>query len=113
MMKRHCIRAWGLGLSLAIAIAPLALADGPMPDAKSLAMTEAILEYCAKIDPTYASDYEKRVVLVTNGANEEALAKLRKTDEYRLTHDSAVDSLAKVKEQEAKKACSQALAENR
>jgi hypothetical protein len=113
MMKSHSIRVWGLALGLAIAIAPPALADEPMPDAKSLAMTEAILEHCAKVDPAYASDYHKRVALVTQGASEETLAKVRKTDEYRLTHDSAVESLAKVKEQDAKKVCSQALAENR
>jgi hypothetical protein len=113
MMKSHSILTLGLALSLAIAFAPLAQANEPVPDAKSLAMTEAILDHCAKVDPAYASNYQKRVQLVTQGANEETLAKVRKTDEYQQAHDSTVESLAKVKEQDAKKVCSQSLAENR
>jgi hypothetical protein len=113
MMKLHSIRTLGVALSLGFALAPLAQADEPVPDAKLLAMTEAIIDHCAKVDPTYASNYQKRLQLVTQGASEETLAKVRKTDEYQQAHDSAVESLAKVKEQDAKKICSQALAENR
>jgi hypothetical protein len=113
MMKSHSIQALGLALSLAIALVPLAQADEPLPDAKSLAMTEAILDHCAKVDPAYASNYHKRVQLVAQGASEETLAKVRKTDDYQQAHNSAVESLAKVKEQDAKKMCSQALTENR
>jgi len=113
MMKWQSIRALGLALSIAVTLAPPAQADEPVPDPKTLAMTEAILEHCAKVDPTFAADYKKRVQLVTQGAKEEVLAKVRKTDEYQQAHDSAVESLANVKEQDAKKACSQALAGNR
>jgi hypothetical protein len=88
-------------------------ADEPAPDAKSLAMTEAILDHCAKLDPAHASNYHKRVQLVAQGASEETLAKVRNTDDYQQTHDSAVESLAKVTEQDAKKACTQALPEIR
>jgi hypothetical protein len=113
MMKRQSIQALYLALSIAVTVAPAAQADEPLPDAKSLAMTEAILDHCAKIDPAYASNYQKRVQLVAQGASEEILAKVRKTDEYQQAHDSIVESLAKVDEQDAKKACSQALTENR
>jgi hypothetical protein len=113
MMKSYSIQALGLALSLAIALVPIARAGEPLPDAKSLAMTEAILDHCAKVDPAQASNYHKRVELVTQGASEETLAKVRQTDDYQQAHDSAVESLAKVKEPDAKKACSQAVAENR
>jgi hypothetical protein len=97
----------------AVAIAPWALAGEPAPDAKSLATIEAILEHCAKVDPADAANYQKRVQLVTQGAGEETLAKARKTDEYLEAHDLTVESLAGVKEPDAKKICSQALTENR
>lgn len=112
-MRSKSFQALGLAMNLVIALAPLAQAEELVPDAKSLATTEAILDYCAKLDPAYASNYQKRVQLVTQGASAEALSKVRKTDEYQQTHDSIVESLAKVKEQDAKKACSQALVENR
>jgi hypothetical protein len=88
-------------------------ADEPAPDAKALAMTEAILDHCAKLDPAHASNYHQRMQLVAQGASEETLAKVRNTDDYQQTHDSAVESLAKVTEQDAKKACAQTLAELR
>ena len=33
----------------------------PLPNAKSLAMTEAILSHCSKVDPAAARNYQKRV----------------------------------------------------
>jgi hypothetical protein len=107
---RNCRIVFGIA---AVAISQLALAGEPAPDAKSLATIEAIMDHCAEADPAYASNYHERVQLVTQGASEDTLAKVRKTDEYRRAHDSAVESLAKVNEQDAKKICSQALTENK
>ena len=97
---------------IVVAVSQLALAGEPAPDAKALATIEALVDHCAKANPASASNYQKRVQLVAQGASEETLAKVRKTDEYRQAHDSAVESLAKTNEQDTKKMCSQALTEN-
>jgi hypothetical protein len=98
---------------LAAIVAPgLALADEPAPQAQSLATTEAILEHCAKLNPAAADQYREQAKLLTQGASEETLAKVRKSDEYQQSRDSALESLAKVDAQDATKACAQNLAQN-
>ena len=96
---------------LALIAAPgLALADEPAPQAQMLATTEAILEHCAKVNPAAAEQYREQAKLVTQGASEETLAKVRQSEEYQASHDSTLESLAKVDEQNAKKACAQGVA---
>jgi hypothetical protein len=99
---------------LAAIVAPaLALADEPAPQAQSLATVEAVLEHCAKLIPAAADRYREQAKLLTQGASEEMLAKVRKSEEYRESRDSTLESLAKVGEKEAKKACEQHLAQGR
>ncbi len=97
---------------LAAIVAPgLALADEPAPQAQSFATVEVILEHCAKLIPASADRYREHAKLLAQGASEETLAKLRKSEEYRAARDSTLESLAKVDEQVAKKSCEQHLAQ--
>lgn len=100
-------------LLIAIVAPGLTLAEEAAPDAKALGMTEAILSYCANADPSAAVKYQERVKLLVQGASEETLAEVRKSDEYRQAHDSVADLVGKVDEHNAKRACSESLAENK
>jgi hypothetical protein len=98
---------------LAAIVAPgLALADEPAPQAQALAITEAIVEHCAKLIPADADRYREQARLITQGASEETLAKVRKSDEYQQSREATLESLAKVDEKDAKKACAQNPAQN-
>ena len=105
-MKPHRI----VVLAGALGLAQFAQAEEPVPDPKALGTTEAILSYCAKVDPSGASKYQERVKLVAQGASEKALDEVRKTDEYQQARASVDDFLAKVDEHNAKKVCSEAVA---
>ena len=78
-----------------------------------LGTTEAILAYCAKIDPASESKYRERIKLVTQGASDEELAKARKSDGYQEAHQSVDDFVAKTDEHHAMKACSDFLTQNK
>ena len=85
----------------------LALADEPAPPpAQTLATLETILEHCAKVDPEAADQYREQARQLAQGASDDALAELRKSDEYQKSRNSTLESLAKVDDQNAKKACS-------
>ena len=96
---------------LAAFVAPaLALADEPAPQAQPFATLEAVLEQCARLLPTAADRFREQAKLLTQGASEEALNKVRKSEEYQAARDSTLESLAKVGEKDSKKACEQHLA---
>ena len=98
---------------LAAIVAPsLALADEPAPPAQALAVAEAILEHCATLIPAEADRFRQQSTLVTQGASEETLAEVRKSDEYQQARETTLESLAKVDEKDAKKACAQNTAQN-
>jgi hypothetical protein len=101
-----------LWLLAAIVVPGLALADEPAPPAQALATAEAILEHCATLIPAEADRFRQQGTLVTQGASEEALAEVRKSDEYQQARDSTLESLAKVDEKDAKKACAPNTAQN-
>jgi hypothetical protein len=98
------------GLTLAEEAAPDAK---PGPNARALGMTEAILGYCAKVDPSAAVKYQERVKLLAQGAGEETLVEVRKSDEYQQGRDSVAELVGKVDEHNAKRVCSGFLAENK
>jgi hypothetical protein len=100
-------------LLIAIATPGLALSDEPAPEAQSLATMETILDHCAKLNPADADKYREQRKVLAQGANEETLDKIRKSDEYQQARDSALESLAKVDDQNAKKACGQGVAQSK
>ena len=107
MVRTFCLAS----MVSALAFAAGARADAP--DARALGMMEAILSYCAKVDPAAAEKYQQRVKLLSQVASAEVLAKLRQSDEYRQGRESTAESLAKVDAKNARKTCSESLAEGK
>jgi len=92
-----------------LAAPALSFADNPAPDPRVLGTAEAILSYCAKIDPSAAAKYQQQVNLVVKNTNKEVLAKLRESSEYQQAHDAVGESVGKLDQREAKRTCSASL----
>jgi hypothetical protein len=97
----------------AVLAAGVAQADQPAPNAQALGITEALVGFCAKMDPDAAGKLDQIVKQMLNGQSDQALADLRGSDEYKLGHDSVDDFVAKVDEHNAKKVCANSLAEGK
>jgi hypothetical protein len=91
----------------------LAAAQSQAPDPRALGLTEALLDYCSKADPSGAGKYQAQAKLLARGASDEALAKVRSSDEYQKAHDSVDDFVSKVDPHNAQRACSESLAANK
>jgi hypothetical protein len=98
-------------LMLAMVTPALALSEEPAPQATSLATLEAILDHCASINPSAADQYREQRKTLAQGASEETLDKIRKSDEYQKARDSTLEALAKVDEESARKACTDSAAQ--
>jgi hypothetical protein len=96
----------------ALACASLAWADAPPPEARALGITEAILTYCAKADPSAAARYQEQIKLLVQQASEQTLAEVRKSPEYLKAHASVDDFIAKIDPHNAKRVCSESLAKS-
>lgn len=79
-------------------------------DARTLGIAEAVLDYCAKNDPTGGAKVRARLKQLVQGASQEALVRARKSDEYRSAHDSEVDFIGKIDPHNAHRLCSDAAA---
>lgn len=99
-----------LTLTCAAVLPLLAHADESTFDGRVLGATEAVLDYCAKIDPSSADQYRQQLKLMLHGATDEVLAKARDTDDYKQARATAEDSLSKLDEKDAKETCSQSAA---
>ena len=98
---------------LALGWSGVALADqskAQAPDPHALGMMEAVFDYCAKADPKGAAKVHARLKRLVQGASREALAEVRKSDEYRKARSSVEDFVAKVDERNASRVCSGPLA---
>jgi hypothetical protein len=82
-------------------------------NARSLGITEAVVEYCSKADPSAEAKYQARVKRLVQGASKEALAKLRRSTEYRQAHDSEAEFIGKVDQHNVSRACSESPAKRR
>jgi hypothetical protein len=104
VLRRVCL--------IAAIVAPgIALTDAAAaPDATVLGTTEAILEHCAKIDPTAAAKYQERVKLLVQGADEQKVAEIRKSDAYRQAYDSTTARVGESDPETARRACAKFLA---
>ena len=97
-----------LTLTCAAAVLPLLTeADEPKIDGRMLGATEAIMNYCAKVDPTSGDRYRQQIKLMVQGTSDAALAKVRDSEEYKQGHDSIEDMLSKTDEHHAKQTCSE------
>ena len=91
----------------ATAVRPTAGAPRSEPlNPRMLGVTEAVFDYCAKADPKGAVKVRARLKRLVQGASREALAEVRKSDEYRKARSSVDDFLAKVDERNASRMCS-------
>jgi len=98
-----------LALCGCLAAPALSFAEDPAPDPRALGTAEAIVSYCAKIDPSAAAKYQQHVKLIAKNASEEVLAKVRQSSEYQQARDTVDESVGKLDEREAKRACSASL----
>ena len=96
-----------------LALTPLVFADTPAPNAQVLGVTESVINYCGPIDPAAADRLRQMIKQLVQGASEQQLAEVRNSDEYRKAYDSVADFVGKVDEHNAKRACSESLAENK
>lgn len=87
----------------------LSLAEDTAPDPRSLGTAEAIVSYCAKIDPAAAAKYQQHIKRLVGNASEEVLAKVRQSREYQKARDTVDQSVGKLDEGEAKRTCSASL----
>ena len=92
-----------------LAAPALSFAEDPAPDPRALGTAEAIVSYCEKIDPSAAAKYQQHVKLIAKNASEEVLTKLRQSSEYQQARDTVDESVGKLDEREAKRACSASL----
>ena len=98
-----------LALCGCLAAPALSFAEDPAPDPRALGTAEAIVSYCAKIDPSAAAKYQQHVKLIAKNASEEVLAKVRQSSEYQQARDTVDESVGKLDERDAKRACSASL----
>jgi hypothetical protein len=91
----------------ATAVQPTAGAPRSEPlNPRMLGMTEAMFEYCAKADPKGAVKVHARLKRLVQGASQETLAEVRKSDEYRKARSSVENFVAKVDARNASRVCS-------
>jgi tetrahydromethanopterin S-methyltransferase subunit A len=107
--KRHIGPTWMLTCTVA-ALPLLVQADESKIDGRALGATEAILNYCAKIDPKAAERYQQQIKLLVQGVPEAVLVEVRSSEDYKQARESAEDSLTKVGEHDAKQACASSVA---
>jgi hypothetical protein len=89
---------------LALSASQFALADLPM-SRPALGQLEGILNFCAKVDPSMAKQYQERSALLLGKASDKDLADARDSDEYRQAYDAVSAELAKVEKDHAVQTC--------
>lgn len=116
MMRR--LRDVGLVIAAAIVASSWAMqargkatvkrsAAEPVLDARVLGMSESLANYCRSVDPTALAKLQSRIAELAQGADEEQLAELRDSAEYKAAFQAIVEFTAKVDPHNAKKVCAQ------
>ena len=100
-------------LLVAVVAPGVALSAQPAPSAQSLGTSETILQHCARINLAAAGQDRAQGKLLTQGARDVTLAKVRPRDEYQQARDSTLAYLAKVDDGNGKKVCTQSLAQGK
>jgi hypothetical protein len=109
LCKNIVIGLGALVACCALAAPSLAAPDGQAPDARTLGVTEAMLDYCTKAYPASADKFQFQIKRLIQGASQETLAKVRSSEQYRRAHDAEVDFVSKVDPRNAKRTCSKPL----
>ncbi len=71
-----------------------AVAAEAIPDPRLLGTGEAILAYCAKVDPAGAPKYQAQLRQIAQGASEEVLTKMRESAAYQEAHQAVENYVA-------------------
>jgi hypothetical protein len=108
-MSRHLIAL----VFSATALSSIAQAEEPAPNAQALGTVEALVSFCAKADPASATKYQEQQKLIAQSASEKVLAEVRKSEDYRQARALVDESVGKLGQEDAKKTCSESLAENK
>ena len=103
VIKRFAIACGALACTLAYA------ASADAPDARRLAITDALLTYCSKADPSTTAKYQSELKRLEQGASPTVLAAVRRSTEYKERRDSMEQFMARIDEHNAKKMCSRPL----
>jgi hypothetical protein len=106
----HTPRVKGFSAWLAcawLALPSLAQADGPAPNAEALGVAESTLNYCGPLEPAAADRLRQMIKSLVQGASEQQLAEVRKSDEYRKAYASVVDFVARGDRRSARRFCSE------
>lgn len=96
--------------SACLVLSALARADAPEPNPHALGVAEGVVNYCGSVDPAAADKVRQVIKQLVQGASEQQLAEVRKSDDYRKAYDSVADFTAKVDPHHAKRFCSETLA---
>ncbi len=94
---------WWLPAALGLAW-QVARADPPV-DGATLGQLEAVLEYCAHLDPALAERNKVLAQGLTGRATDDELAKVRAGATYRAAYDATRAELARQPKDDADKAC--------
>ena len=87
--------------------APMTRADGALPNARMLGVSESVLNFCGSRDPTAAAKLRQKIRQLVQGASTQQLAEVRNSEEYRKAYDSVVDFAAKIDEHNVKRFCAE------
>lgn len=80
---------------------------------QSLGITESVLLFCGPVDPEAAARLKEKIAQLLQGASDDAVAKLRGSDEYRKAYDSVTAFVGSVDQRNARRFCSESLAQNK
>ena len=90
--------------------APAAQSAAHAPDPRELGKAEAVLDYCAKVDPSDAAKIHTRLKQLMTGASKESIAQARQSEDYQKARRSVEGFLAHVDQHNAARVCSRPMA---
>ena len=97
-----------LCLCLAITFPQLALAEFQFTN-QSLGTEQAMIDFCARIDPGTATKYQQQAEVLAQGVPSEELDKARSTDDYKDAYALASNALGAISKPDAAEACNRFL----
>lgn len=108
------LKSLSVGLAFAWLAAPaLVWGEAPPPNAHVLGVAESVLNYCEPVDPAASARMRTLIGQLVQGVTEQQLSEVRESDEYRKAYDSVSDFVGKVDPHNAKRICSESMADSR
>ena len=87
--------------------------DAQGPQARSLAIVERLLQYCADSDAAAAAKLRDKVNELTKALSEQQIVDLRQTQEYQSAYVSMDGFINKVDEHNTKRLCTESVSEKK